>query len=326
MWHTGSRAPHRAASAARGTHWGCRSTTAGSTSTAGVLPVAPTEETSTSNSSCRTSRPSCAKAATRSPPPSGASCPRWSAELRHPRRSPHAQHVERRPRHHRRHGPRRAAARLRVRRDHRSLRARWPRASWPPPTFPASGARSRQLRSAYQGDRDPSRHRGRHHARRHARLRRRACSKGSTSCWRRCTITAATTPTRLTERYLRAIRHPLVNVITHPANRSPAASTATTLDFDRLFAAAAETGTAMEIDGAPGHLDMDGVAGAPRGRRGRHAWSIDSDCHRIARRSAGRCASASAPRGAAGSSRGTCSTRASVDDVRAFVARKRARR
>ena len=26
-----------------------------------------------------------------------------------------------------------------------------------------------------------------------------------------------------------------------------------------LFAAAAETGTAMEIDGAPGHLDMDGL-------------------------------------------------------------------
>ena len=62
----------------------------------------------------------------------------------------------------------------------------------------------------------------------------------------------------LTERYLRAIRHPLVNVITHPANRSPAYSTGYDVDFERLFAAAAETGTAMEIDGAPGHLDLDG--------------------------------------------------------------------
>ena len=42
---------------------------------------------------------------------------------------------------------------------------------------------------------------------------------------------------------------------------------ATAVDFDTLFAAAADTGTAMEVDGAPGHLDLDGVAGPPR--RGR---------------------------------------------------------
>jgi DNA polymerase (family 10) len=33
---------------------------------------------------------------------------------------------------------------------------------------------------------------------------------------------------RLTDRYLRAIRHPLVNVITHPANRTPADRAGTT--------------------------------------------------------------------------------------------------
>ena len=63
----------------------------------------------------------------------------------------------------------------------------------------------------------------------------------------------------LTERYLRAIRHPLVNVITHPANRTPGRFEGYRLDFDLLFAAAAETGTAMEVDGAPGHLDLDGA-------------------------------------------------------------------
>lgn len=85
---------------------------------------------------------------------------------------------------------------------------------------------------------------------------------------------------QLTGRYLRAIRHPLVNVITHPANRSPAQSPGYALDFDRLFAAAALTGTAMEIDGAPGHLDMDGAL-ARRAAQAGVTIVVDSDCHRV---------------------------------------------
>jgi DNA polymerase (family 10) len=85
---------------------------------------------------------------------------------------------------------------------------------------------------------------------------------------------------RLTERYLRAIRHPLVNVITHPTNRAPGRTSGYRLDFDRLFAAAAETGTAMEVDGAPGHLDMDGEI-ARRAAAAGVTIAIDSDCHRI---------------------------------------------
>jgi DNA polymerase (family 10) len=84
---------------------------------------------------------------------------------------------------------------------------------------------------------------------------------------------------RLTERYARAIRHPLVNVITHPANRVPAQSSGYDLDFTRLFALAAETGTAMEIDGAPVHLDMDGAL-ARRAVSANVTLAIDSDCHR----------------------------------------------
>lgn len=83
----------------------------------------------------------------------------------------------------------------------------------------------------------------------------------------------------LTERYLRAIRHPLVNIITHPANRTPAMSPGYDLDFDALFQAAAETGTAMEVDGAPGHLDMDGAL-ARRAVAAGVTIVIDSDCHR----------------------------------------------
>jgi DNA polymerase (family 10) len=84
---------------------------------------------------------------------------------------------------------------------------------------------------------------------------------------------------RLTERCLAAIRHPLVSVITHPGNQLVGHRPAYDLDYDAVFAAAAETGTALEVDGAPSHLDLDGdraqaavLAGA--------TLVIDSDCHR----------------------------------------------
>jgi DNA polymerase (family 10) len=86
-------------------------------------------------------------------------------------------------------------------------------------------------------------------------------------------------PEVLTDRYLQAIANPFVNIITHPANRSPGYSTGYDLDFDRLFSAAVETGTAMEIDGAPGHLDMDGAI-ARRAIAAGVTIAVDSDCHR----------------------------------------------
>jgi DNA polymerase (family 10) len=128
----------------------------------------------------------------------------------------------------------------------------------------------------------------------------------------------------LTERYLRAIHHPLVNVITHPANRSPAYSSGYEVDFDRLFAAAAETGTAMEIDGAPGHLDMDGRLARVAVAEG-VTLTIDSDCHRaeaLARQM--RFGVGTARRGWV-EPRHVLNTR-SLDEVRSFIARKRARR
>ena len=127
----------------------------------------------------------------------------------------------------------------------------------------------------------------------------------------------------LTERYLKAIHHPLVNVITHPANRSPARSPGFDVDFDALFAAAAATGTAMEVDGAPGHLDMDGAL-ARRAAAAGVVITIDSDCHRaewLARQMRF---------GVGTARRGWIEPRhvlnaGSIDDVRAFVARKRSR-
>jgi DNA polymerase (family 10) len=128
---------------------------------------------------------------------------------------------------------------------------------------------------------------------------------------------------RLTERYLRAIRHPLVNIITHPANRSPAMSDGYALDFDALFAAAAETGTALEVDGAPGHLDLDGAM-ARRAAAAGVTLVIDSDCHRMD--ALGRqmqFAVGTARRGWI-EPQHVLNTR-SISEVRAFVARKRAR-
>lgn len=127
----------------------------------------------------------------------------------------------------------------------------------------------------------------------------------------------------LTSRYLKAMAHPLVNVITHPANRTPTLSPGYDLDFDRLFAAAVETGTAMEVDGAPGHLDMDGTL-ARRAAAAGVTIVIDSDCHRTdALRRQMRFGVGTARRGWL-EPRHVLNTRG-LDEVRAFVAAKRAR-
>jgi DNA polymerase (family 10) len=84
---------------------------------------------------------------------------------------------------------------------------------------------------------------------------------------------------RLTRRCLGAIRHPLVTIITHPANRLVGRDPGYDLDFPAIFAAAVETGTALEIDGAPSHLDMDGEHARAAIAAGATV-SIDSDCHR----------------------------------------------
>ena len=83
----------------------------------------------------------------------------------------------------------------------------------------------------------------------------------------------------LEERYASAIHSRFVDVITHPMNRAPGSFAGYDVNFDRLFALAAETGTAMEIDGAPGHLDMDGAL-ARRAAAAGVTVVVNSDCHR----------------------------------------------
>jgi DNA polymerase (family 10) len=90
---------------------------------------------------------------------------------------------------------------------------------------------------------------------------------------------AGQSPERLLQRYEAALRHPLVSVITHPSNRLVPHRAPYPLDYDRLFDLAAETGTLLEIDGAPGHLDMDGPL-AQRAVAAGAGIVVDSDCHR----------------------------------------------
>ena len=86
-------------------------------------------------------------------------------------------------------------------------------------------------------------------------------------------------PATLTRRCLSAIRHPLVNVITHPANQLVGRRSGYELDYPAIYATAVETGTALEIDGAPSHLDLDGEHARAAVAAG-VTVTIDSDCHR----------------------------------------------
>jgi DNA polymerase (family 10) len=91
---------------------------------------------------------------------------------------------------------------------------------------------------------------------------------------------AGQAPDQLMKRYLSAMQHPLVTMITHPTNRVVPTRPGYDLDYDRLFEAAVETRTIVEIDGSPSHLDLDGAL-ARRAVAAGATVAIDSDCHRV---------------------------------------------
>jgi DNA polymerase (family 10) len=128
----------------------------------------------------------------------------------------------------------------------------------------------------------------------------------------------------LTRRTLQAIRHPLVNILAHPANRLVGRREGYALDFETVFAAAAETGTALEVDGAPAHLDLEGE----RAREAIEAGvtlTIDSDCHRARLLERQMALGIGTARRGWVEPRHVLNTRR-VDEVRAFIAAKRRRR
>jgi DNA polymerase (family 10) len=126
---------------------------------------------------------------------------------------------------------------------------------------------------------------------------------------------------RLTDRCVRAIHHPLVSIITHPANQLVGHRAGYDMDYDRIYEAAAANGTILEIDGAPNHLDLDGERAGAAVLAGATV-SIDSDCHKasaLARQMA--LGVGTARRGAVAPSQ-VANTRP-LNDLRRLLARKR---
>jgi len=85
----------------------------------------------------------------------------------------------------------------------------------------------------------------------------------------------------MTTRLLRAIENPYVNIIGHPTGRNVETFDGYDFDHDAVFAAAARTGTALEIDGQPSRLDLSSSL-ARRARAFGVTFTCDSDAHRVA--------------------------------------------
>jgi DNA polymerase (family 10) len=83
----------------------------------------------------------------------------------------------------------------------------------------------------------------------------------------------------MTARLVRACENPYVTIIGHPTGRRFDSSSGYEFDYDAVFAAAARTGTALEIDGQAARLDLP----APLARRAKSfgvMFALDSDAHR----------------------------------------------
>ena len=63
-------------------------------------------------------------------------------------------------------------------------------------------------------------------------------------------------PTAMTERMMRAVSHPHIDVIGHPTGRRPGSREGATYDFEAVFKEAAKNGIALEIDCDPARLDL----------------------------------------------------------------------
>lgn len=83
---------------------------------------------------------------------------------------------------------------------------------------------------------------------------------------------------RLTARILAAIAHPLVNAIGHPTGRMFGRREGYAIDLERVIAAAAATGTALEINAQPRRLDLNADM-ARRALAGGVRLIIGTDAH-----------------------------------------------
>ncbi|MDQ6929288.1 MAG: DNA polymerase/3'-5' exonuclease PolX [Candidatus Eremiobacteraeota bacterium] len=125
----------------------------------------------------------------------------------------------------------------------------------------------------------------------------------------------------LTRRLIRACENPYVNIIGHPTGRYGSFG-GYEFDYDSVFAAAARTGTALEIDGQEGRLDLP----APLARRASEfgvTFTTDSDAHSMAQLANIDLAVSQARR--AGLRKEQVLNTYAYEDVKAFVEKKRVR-
>jgi DNA polymerase (family 10) len=83
---------------------------------------------------------------------------------------------------------------------------------------------------------------------------------------------------QMTSRLIRACRNPYVNVIGHLTTRLIGRRPPIEADFDAVFAAAAATGTALEVNSFPDRLDVNDEL-ILRARRHGVKFAINSDAH-----------------------------------------------
>jgi DNA polymerase (family 10) len=82
----------------------------------------------------------------------------------------------------------------------------------------------------------------------------------------------------MTKRIVRAMENPFVNVIGHPTGRKINQREPYEFDLDEVFAAAARTGTALEVNGYPDRLDLKDEHVMWAKRHGVR-FSVDTDSH-----------------------------------------------
>jgi DNA polymerase (family X) len=126
-------------------------------------------------------------------------------------------------------------------------------------------------------------------------------------------------PEQATERILRAIRNPHVDIIGHPTGRLIGSRAGSEIDIEAIGRAAAETGTLLEVNAGPDRLDLD----APSVRRVLElgaSITIDSDSHHPDNLAWIRLGVLTARRGWAEAAR--VANTWSLEDLRGWIARK----
>jgi DNA polymerase (family X) len=85
---------------------------------------------------------------------------------------------------------------------------------------------------------------------------------------------------KMTERMIAAIEHPYVDAIGHPTGRLIERREPYSIDLDAVFAAAAQTGTMLEINANPDRRDLSDIDARAAVRAGAQIV-INSDAHRV---------------------------------------------